>query len=53
VLLSLKNRLNSKEHLAVKKNNNFKLLHGQKYAENCGSEALKLRCGATFLQKVS
>jgi hypothetical protein len=41
--------------------------HGQKYAENCGSEALKFRtstnfviaelrcrsCGATFLQKVA
>jgi hypothetical protein len=46
---------------------NFKPLHGQKYAENCGIDALKLRtsvkiaiaevrnwgCGATFLFKVA
>jgi hypothetical protein len=31
----------SKEHLA-QKIYNFKLLQCQKYAENCGSEALKL-----------
>ncbi len=36
------NAFNSKKHLPVKIYN-FKLLHGQKYAENCGSEALKLR----------
>ncbi len=49
-----------------KKISNFKLHHGQKYAENCGSESLKLRtsekiviaefrscgCGATFLKKL-